>query len=50
MLRAARNVDLVVKDGQVYDPTKLLDSVAGKIGPSGRGDHDDWTLRVKALR
>jgi imidazolonepropionase-like amidohydrolase len=37
-----RNVRLVVKGGERYDPEKLLQSVRGKIGPAGKEEVDDW--------
>ena len=49
-IAAARNVTLVVKDGQVYRPEELLESALGMIGPEGPGDHADWTLAVRPLR
>jgi len=49
-ITAARNVTLVVKDGQVYRPEELLGSAVGMIGPEGSDDHADWTLKVRPLR
>ena len=49
-IKTARNVELVVKSGVVYDPTALLQSAEGKIGPSGPDDHADWELQVRPLR
>jgi imidazolonepropionase-like amidohydrolase len=49
-ITAARNVALVVKDGQVYRPEELLDSAVGGIGPTGPEDHADWALNVRPLR
>jgi imidazolonepropionase-like amidohydrolase len=49
-ITAARNVELVVKDGFVYRPGELLGSVVGMIGPRGPDDHADWVLEVRALR
>lgn len=49
-ITAARNVTLVVKDGQVYRPEELLGSAVGMIGPKGPDDHADWTLKVRPLR
>ncbi len=49
-ITTARNVELVIKDGQVYRPGELLDGVVGKIGPRGPHDHADWVLRVPGLR
>jgi hypothetical protein len=49
-ITTARNVELVIKDGQVYRPGELLDGAVGKIGPRGPDDHADWILEVPALR
>jgi imidazolonepropionase-like amidohydrolase len=49
-ITAARNVELVIKDGQVYSPQKLLEGAVGKIGPLGPDDHVDWILKVRPLR
>ena len=49
-ITAARNVELVVKDGFVYRPAELLGRVVGMIGPRGPDDHADWILEVRALR
>ena len=49
-IKTARNVKLVIKAGVVYDPETLLRSAAGKIGPSGPGDHADWELKIEPLR
>ena len=49
-IAAARNVTLVVKDGQVYRPGELLGSAVGMIGPKGPDDHAAWTLSVRPLR
>ncbi|NGP89397.1 amidohydrolase family protein [Fodinibius halophilus] len=37
-----RDVQLVMKSGQVYDPQKLLEQVKGKIGPESKSEIDDW--------
>lgn len=49
-ITTARNVDLVIKDGQVYRPGELLEGAIGKIGPRGPDDHADWILSVPGLR
>jgi len=41
----ARDVRLVMKAGQIYDPKALLRSAEGKIGPSGPDDHTRWQRR-----
>ncbi len=49
-IKTARKVTLVIKAGEVYDPTLLLESAVGKIGPSGPDDHADWELTIRPLR
>ena len=49
-IKAARNVQLVIKAGEIYDPETLLQSAEGMIGPSGPDDHADWELRIEPLR
>jgi imidazolonepropionase-like amidohydrolase len=39
----ARQVRLVMKSGQIYDPQTLLTSIEGKIGPLGEADRAAWT-------
>jgi imidazolonepropionase-like amidohydrolase len=41
----ARDVRLVMKAGELYDPKALLQSAEGKIGPSGPNDHARWQRR-----
>jgi imidazolonepropionase-like amidohydrolase len=41
-IEAARQVRLVMKAGQTYDPQELLKSVEGKIGPSRAEDRPAW--------
>ena len=38
-----RNVQLVMKDGRLYDPEALLAPARGAIGPEGPDDHENWT-------
>jgi len=38
----ARNVRMVMKAGRIYDPSELLKSVEGKIGPAGPDDVSAW--------
>lgn len=45
-----RNVKLVAKGGKLYDPAELLESVKGKIGPSGADDVGDWYLYPELLK
>jgi imidazolonepropionase-like amidohydrolase len=40
----ARQVQLIMKSGEIYDPLTLLKSAEGKIGPSGEGDRAAWTV------
>ncbi len=49
-MKAARNVQLVIKAGVIYDPESLLKSAEGMIGPAGPDDHADWELRIEPLR
>jgi hypothetical protein len=49
-IKATRDIKFVVRDGVAYDPTELLKSAAGKIGPSGPDDHADWELTLRPLR
>ena len=49
-IKAARDVRLVIKAGETYEPEALLRSAEGMIGPTGPDDHDDWKLRVAPLR
>jgi imidazolonepropionase-like amidohydrolase len=49
-IKTARNVQLVIKSGVIYDPEILLESAEGKIGPAGPHDHADWELHVEPLR
>ena len=49
-IKAARDIELVVKGGVAYDPKILLKSVEGKIGPNSPKDHDNWKLHIEPLR
>ena len=49
-IKAARDVQLVIKAGAVYDAESLLESAEGKIGPVDADDHADWELWVEPLR
>jgi cytosine/adenosine deaminase-related metal-dependent hydrolase len=49
-IKAARNIEFVIKGGVVHDPRTLLRSAEGKIGPAGPNDHANWELTVKPLR
>ena len=37
-----RDVNLVMKAGQLYDPDRLLEAARGAIGPDGPDAHDAW--------
>lgn len=49
-IKAARDIVLVMKNGEIYRPGKLLGRAQAKIGPSGPDDLDNWVLRVLPLR
>jgi imidazolonepropionase-like amidohydrolase len=49
-IKVARDIKLVIRDGIAYDPTELLRSAEGKIGPAGEDDHADWELEIRPLR
>jgi imidazolonepropionase-like amidohydrolase len=49
-IKATRNLQQVIRAGQVHDPARLLRAAEGKIGPSGPEDHEDWILEVSPLR
>jgi imidazolonepropionase-like amidohydrolase len=49
-IKAARDIRFVVRDGVTYDPTELLQSAEGKIGPAGPDDHADWELELRPLQ
>jgi imidazolonepropionase-like amidohydrolase len=41
-IRNTRRVNLVVKQGTVYEAEKLLEAVKGKLGPSGAEEEGAW--------
>ena len=49
-IKAARNVRMVIKNGEVFQPDELLGRAKDKIGPSGPAEHDNWSLQVVPLR
>ena len=49
-IKTARDVRFVIRDGVVHDPSALLLSAEGKIGPEGPHDHADWELQIRPLR
>ncbi|TDJ70464.1 MAG: amidohydrolase [Planctomycetota bacterium] len=44
-IRNTRNVRLVMKGGELFDPTTLLASAEGRIGPAGPDDVARWKPR-----
>jgi len=46
----ARDIELVIKNGEIYRPGELLTQAKAGIGPDGPNDHADWVLHVKPLR
>ncbi|MCP3958125.1 MAG: amidohydrolase family protein [bacterium] len=48
-IKAARDIQLVIKDGAVYRPPDLFAAAENQIGPSGPGDHAAWKLRIEPL-
>ena len=49
-IRAARDIRVVIKGGETYDPVRLLESAVDKIGPAGPNDHADWELVIEPFR
>jgi len=49
-IKAARNIQFVIRDGVIHDPAALLQSAEGKIGPVGPDDHAHWELKIRPLR
>jgi imidazolonepropionase-like amidohydrolase len=41
-IRNTRHVRLVMKDGVIYDPRELLESVEGRLGPKSAADLPHW--------
>ena len=41
-IRATRSVELVIKNGKVYDPAKLLADVKGTLGPGDESERSLW--------
>lgn len=46
-IRATRDVQWVVKAGEVYDPDALLESVRGRLGPAAAAEDDWWKGSVR---
>ena len=49
-IKTTRNIQFVMKDGAIYNPSSLLKSAEGMIGPRGADDHEAWELRIEPLR
>lgn len=48
-IKAARQIQYVIKNGATYDPQALLKTAEGKIGPIGPDERADWVLTYKQL-
>jgi imidazolonepropionase-like amidohydrolase len=46
-IKNTRNVELVMKSGEIYDPKSLLESAKGKLGPKSPEDADWWKGDVR---
>ena len=49
-IRNLRNIELVIKEGVIYDPISLLNAAQNKIGPESLEDHKAWELNIDPLR
>tara|TARA_X000001036_G_scaffold88337_1_gene80457 strand:- start:162 stop:1619 length:1458 start_codon:yes stop_codon:yes gene_type:complete len=49
-IRNLRNIELVIKEGVIYDPIILLNAAQNKIGPESVEDHKAWELNIDPLR
>ena len=49
-IRNLRNIELVMKEGVIYDPISLLNAAQNKIGPESLEDHKAWELNIDPLR
>lgn len=49
-IRNLRNIELVIKEGVIYDPIILLNAAQNKIGPESIEDHKAWELNIDPLR
>ncbi len=49
-IKAAREIEYIIKNGDIYRPGELLQRAKARIGPTGPDDHADWVLHVKPLR
>ena len=49
-IRNLRNIELVMKEGVIYDPIILLNAAQNKIGPESVEDHKAWELNIDPLR
>ena len=41
-IRNTRSPYRVIKNGEVYDPRELLESVKGQLGPRSAAERDQW--------
>ena len=46
-IRHTRDVQMVIKGGEVFDPNELLEEVVGTIGPKGPEDEAIWKPRAR---
>ncbi len=46
-IRHTRDVQMVIKAGEVFDPGELLEQVVGTIGPTGPEDEAVWKPRAR---
>jgi adenine deaminase len=49
-IKNTRNVKMIIKEGEFYDPMMLLNSAKGNIGPKDSEDHAEWELKIRPLR
>ena len=49
-IRNLRNIELIMKEGVIYDPIILLNAAQNKIGPESIEDHKAWELNIDPLR
>jgi len=49
-IKNTRNVKMIIKEGEFYDPMMLLNSAKESIGPKDSEDHAEWELKIRPLR